>query len=404
MNNPTPFSAHKDVLEAPIPGEDEAKARLLDELKNRGRMSVQAQHWPDAASLYQKALECAVSDSDRAILNANLALVEGKMNGWDQSREAAQKAVAADPAYTKGWWRLGQAEAALKHYKEAVDALKEAIKLEPTNKALKKELEKQEELLKEAYSASKEEAKTEKATTTVEKTGASASKPATGSKEASSTKAEKMEIDDVEFSKSEPVKGYKIVNGKKTSYFHNELSEDAKKLIGSIAPKKLDAAPAPTEAPKEGTSAWNKAGTWEERDVTAWALESLKAKLLETTYTLPESSPAPGAVVTTTKARVDGHASVATVRGKKRYIYELSVTVDWKFEHEEVDANGSLVFPDIDGTCALGEGYDATDFHVSHADTQSVRPLLDAFVHKQGWREAIHKCIDDWVQLYQDTY
>ena len=58
-------------------------------------------------------------------------------------------------------------------------------------------------------------------------------------------------------------------NGKKTSYFHNELSEEAKQLIGDIAPKKLDpatAAPATTTTSGDKSS-WNHAGTWEERDV-----------------------------------------------------------------------------------------------------------------------------------------
>merc|ERR1712224_439602 len=42
------------------------------------------------------------------------------------------------------------------------------------------------------------------------------------------------------FTKSEPVRGYKVVNGKKTSYFHNELDEKSKALIGDIAPKKIE--------------------------------------------------------------------------------------------------------------------------------------------------------------------
>ena len=38
------------------------------------------------------------------------------------------------------------------------------------------------------------------------------------------------------------MKGYKMVNGKKTSYFHTELTEEAKQLLAANAgPKKLDA-------------------------------------------------------------------------------------------------------------------------------------------------------------------
>ena len=111
--------------------------------------------------------------------------------------------------------------------------------------------------------------------------------------------------DDTTFSKSEYARGYKVVNGKKTSYFHNELSEEAKLLIGDIAPKKLEVAPAPAPADStenKGTSAWNKAGTWEERDVSAHVSQLLKEQLEKVTYSLPPSSPAPAAVAQVTKA------------------------------------------------------------------------------------------------------
>jgi activator of HSP90 ATPase len=87
--------------------------------------------------------------------------------------------------------------------------------------------------------------------------------------------------------------------------------------------------------------------------VTNWAVESLKSKLEQVQYTFPSSSPAPGAVVST-KAQgttVTGHASVATVRGKKRYLYELCVKLEWQFDHEDQDAHGKLNIPDVDGTC-----------------------------------------------------
>lgn len=135
------------------------------------------------------------------------------------------------------------------------------------------------------------------------------------------TKVDAMEIDEeTSFTKSEPIKGYKIVNGKKTSYFHNELSEEAAKLIGDIAPKKLTENNGnnnnnnngsnivgsgknnnDTITTTDGTSAWNKAGTWEERDVTTWAIETIEKQLQSVQYTLPESSPAPNATVHTKK-------------------------------------------------------------------------------------------------------
>ena len=56
-----------------------------------------------------------------------------------------------------------------------------------------------------------------------------------------------------------------------------------------------------------------------------------------------------------------GHASVAAVRGKKRYLYEFDLTVHWTLVTTRAAsgavAAGTMRFPDIDGTCALGEGY-----------------------------------------------
>jgi hypothetical protein len=35
---------------------------------------------------------------------------------------------------------------------------------------------------------------------------------------------------------------YKVVNGKKTSYFHHEMTEEEKRLIGDITPQRIDLA------------------------------------------------------------------------------------------------------------------------------------------------------------------
>jgi len=338
------------------------------------------------------------------------------MNQWKEAKDAAETAVECDGTYTKAWWRLGQAQSALGEFDQAVKALQKATKLEPNNKALQKELVTMEKKAKDAAEkkAKEEQQKKEQeenkanATTTTTTTTKSSSSTSTETKKG----PEPMEVDSkggtvdgTTFSKSEHVKGYKIVNGKKTSYFHNELTEEAKQLIGDIAPKKLEVVPDPTAAStEEGRSAWNKAGTWEERDVTKWACEAMQSQLSQITYAFPSSSPAPGATVTTKKATVTGHASVATVRGKKRYIYELILKLEWQFEHEDVDAHGILNFPDVDGTCEVGQGYDATNWDIQHASNDSMRPLLEQFVHKQGWRNAVHDAIDDWVRLFKETY
>ena len=122
--------------------------------------------------------------------------------------------------------------------------MEEALRLEPNNKALQKELSKyqkmqQEQGTKAAATSGTASSSSGKSTSTTTKT-TTTTKPTTTTTQ-STTPSKPDQVDGEVFTKSEHVKGYKIVNGKKTSYFHNELSEEAKQLIGDIAPKKLDA-------------------------------------------------------------------------------------------------------------------------------------------------------------------
>ena len=61
-------------------------------------------------------------------------------------------------------------------------------------------------------------------------------------------------------------------------------------------------------------------------------------------------------------------------------------------------------FPDIDGTCMVGEGYEATEFVIVQIDDPTLQPVLTHFCYNQGLRLLIHETIDQWVQLFKDTY
>ena len=105
--------------------------------------------------------------------------------------------------------------------------------------------------------------------------------------------------------------------------------------------------------------------------------------------------------------KLEGHASHAAVRGKKKYIYEFSITLQWVLtlgdDHKQT-CHGEMTFPDVDGTCALGEGYDIHNFAVDGSSAAGTGPLLDRFVRDGGLRESIHKAIDDWVEMFRATY
>lgn len=129
--------------------------------------------------------------------------------------------------------------------------------------------------------------------------------------------------------------------------------------------------------------------------------------VLETTYELPASSPAPGAKVTVSKVKkLDGHASVAVARGKTRFIYEYMLKLEWELKGNDdgLECQGTLAIPDIDGTIALGEGYEILEFSIDSVSDNNVRPLIDRFVQRGGFHEALNESIDNWVRLFKKEF
>ena len=155
------------------------------------------------------------------------------------------------------------------------------------------------------------------------------------------------------------LRGYKKTSdGRTTSYFTREQTEEEKKLLGNIAPQRLNAAPTPqrldTSVSNKSASAWNQAGTWEEKNTSEWCTSSLKKHLKEACV---ETGPFVASV-----KKVDslsGEASVAFVSGKKRYVFDYHASVEYKIydgEDKKV-ASGTLNLPDISST-AISDGLD----------------------------------------------
>ena len=378
MNSGVPFSAHSDVLDAPIPSDDAGKQRLFEECKRRATIALP--NYPVAQKLYVKALEC---DPSSAICRANLSLVHGKMNEWELAMENAIKATELDESYVKGWWRLGQAQAALGKHTEAVQSLERAQSIDPANKALPKEIAKQQKLAKDPPKVTPSAKTTVEPARPKEPTKTVVAPKTTNTSSASSTV---VDIDGTDFTKSDAVRGYKIVNGKKTSYFHNELSEDAKKLIGNIAPKRIEQQEEkPQEPDSTMGSAWNKAGTWEEKNVSEWACQTLQDALLQTT----------AGEVSCTKAEVTGHASVCTVRGKRRHLYEFDCCkLHWKYQ----EATGELNWPDIDGTS------DEDDYEWSITKAEGVAKSVLEDIVRNVWRKQVFVSIKAWEEKFVKTH
>jgi tetratricopeptide (TPR) repeat protein len=145
------------------------------------------------------------------------------------------------------------------------------------------------------------------------------------------------------------LRGYKKTSdGRTTSYFSREQSFDEKNLIGDITPKRLEPTNSSSPINPSNASAWNQAGTWEEKDTTEWCHEHLISRLKET----KAESGSLAAIVTEVKD-MTGHASVAIVGGKKRYIFDFHCELNFEVRDPDTDditAKGSLQLPDICST------------------------------------------------------
>ncbi|GMH54391.1 hypothetical protein TrRE_jg6812, partial [Triparma retinervis] len=128
---------------------------------------------------------------------------------------------------------------------------------------------------------------------------------------------------------------------------------------GDITPKPIAATNCPPPAPissdstpTKSASAWNSAGTWEEKDTTEWCQGRLKDTLK---CTVAEEDCSSLVAKVSELKDVNGDASVVVSRGKKRYIFDLSC--DLKFEVVDSDddtvlGKGSMSLPDISSTAA----------------------------------------------------
>jgi hypothetical protein len=167
------------------------------------------------------------------------------------------------------------------------------------------------------------------------------------------------------------MRGYKIrADGTKTSFFDTEWDEETKKLYEKrgLGPKALSPKTAARLAAKrrdspdgkgvagDGASAWNAEGTtWEDKDVSDWAKQTLEAQLKGAAgmkglsaggWTISGSSSAP--------SKLSCEANVAVIRGRKRYIFEAGFTFAWtaKFCSEDGETSksvkGKLVYVEVD--------------------------------------------------------
>ncbi len=365
--------------------------------------------------MYDKAIQVRPTD---AILYANRAAVRLSLNLADAALEDANKAVELDKAYSKAYYRKGQAHNAKREYAAALQAFETGMQLDPSNKTFKVLAAK----AKEAAAKAKVEEATKAAepavvktppppppastaSTTSSRTSAAPKKKASPTDAAATPKGGEDDDEEVKL-KAEEMRGYKVLaDGRKTTYFNNVLSEDAKRLIGDIAPKKIEVVPAADAGPPAQSagavagSAWNSAGTFEEKNMTEWAKGRLHELLVDVSFPIPNVGG--GAAFAVKKVKdLDGDAAVTFVRGKKKYLFDFVFTLEWEAILDCGLAKGTLQYPDV--TPDNDDEYD-TLLEVDQLTPPEARPLITSFVKSsgEGMQQVVRERLRQFMQDFQ---
>lgn len=334
-------SMHADVLDANPESADD-RQRLVDELKERGNLAVKAKRWAESEALYSKAIEVGPTHA----LYSNRSMARLNLKKYELAVLDADECIALDGDFAKGYYRKACAHEKLKEYGPAYDAYKGCLsKTKKETARQKKEYAKMETASEDCYKKVCKQMRSGKVTVdtsaiergasevTVSAPGPSGFGDAEGARKDRAAKLDPSVTTEGD-SEAGEMKGYKIVNGKKTSYFHNELTDEAKALLAvNAGPKKLDAAAVAAEAERVaaagGGSAWNTAKTFEEKDMTKWSKDRLTAMVKNVDFEF-EFEGMPGATLKFKKAKsVGGDASTPVIRGTKRYLFDLNIAVSW---------------------------------------------------------------------------
>ena len=347
------LQAHQDVMGAE-PDSAEAKAKLVEELKARGNAAFKRGALDEAEMLYGKALE---HDAATAALWGNRCAARLGMKRFELALQDADEAVKVDGKWAKGHFRRGQALVGLARWDDAKRAFEQTLALEPGNKDAVKELERVAGKLSSSASAAVAAAAAAapavvpsiKPSSTPAKPQAAAA--AAAKEEKSTTMTDEDELD--EDLKGVNLRGYKTLpDGRKTTFFNMEIPPEEKaRLAAENRPKPIapgsaaatnPAAAQPSKvsgngvsgsgAPSLASSSWNTAGTFEERDVTKWAEDKIKAAVLGATSICDVNASESVLVEATAVNAFDGHASVSFIRGKKKYPFDMSFDVAWTCE------------------------------------------------------------------------
>ena len=230
------------------------------------------------------------------------------------------------------------------------------------------------------------------------------------------------------------LRGYKKTkDGRVTSYFTREISDEEKARLASLTgPQKLSTTPQPVTADatatmtatnataaaaaaatptslKKGPSAWNRAGTWEEKDCTQWCHDRLRQRL--------------AAVQTETCqiVKVDtltGDASVVWTKGQQRYVFDFHATLHYAWtagpsssdgandnnnddDTKKKRAKGVLKLPDISSTSTHDE---LEVLFESWKRAPAAQDMARAVADRASLQQALEQAVQAWLQDFRNEY
>ncbi|GMF28481.1 unnamed protein product [Phytophthora lilii] len=388
-----PFSRHSDVLHGPVPADPTELQNLVAELKRRGNAAFQQKALEEAEVLYSRAITVNESDPlhNQHIFFANRSAARCSMGKAVLALEDADACVALDATYAKGFFRKAQALVKLNRFKEALAVLDEAKALEPSNKSVTTLYTKVQEMAKKEKEAPVAPAP-KKVVTRVEV-------PQTGTPAPASTKtaAASSTVVDEDAEIVGHVRGYKkLADGRVTTFFNNELSEEAKQLIGDIAPKKVEDPNKVQIKCVDGGSAWNQGNTFEEKDMTSWAKGKLEKIVSGISAPLGSGE---GVVTSLEVSNLKGDASIAVVRGAKRYIFDFTFTLACSLKQGDSTVAGELKFLDLSSDC--GGDYDVEAVVPSRYQSEGGKALHAALNSSSSpFRQALAAQLAQFVEEY----
>lgn len=355
--------------------DDESFEDIARASKARGNERFAEKEYAKATEDYEEALDALKKWNDekhaperknmKISLHSNRSMCFLKLGQFKKAVSCASEALKTDRDHVKSLYRRACAYEKMDKPKSALRDILALIDVDASNRVARKMKKKliarmhprTAEAVSDAYR--QEKAEREKKARKIKRT--------TSSSRETKTKIEKVIVDDDEDLKDlTSCKGYKKTSdGRTTSYFHRELDETAKKLMGDCTPRRIDHAHSTSTSNKAG-SAWNASGTTvEEADMTERAKKELRRALKAASADVEDAKVAVSEIKS-----LKGEASRVVMRGRARFLYEFSFDVVCRDE-KSGETLGTLKFEDV-----TSDDDDASVSVSNASDERSRRVLL----------------------------